>query len=342
MKVLQVIDTLNIGGAEKVAVTLTNLLWQKSITTDVLLIRQKGALADTVVPNAQIIVLDRKRKLSLNKLYETHTICKKYDLVHVHMRHCYAYIRLVQLLFNGKYKLILHDHFGDINVNRSVPISLSGIFKPKYYIGVSLSLTSWAKNKLGLNDSAVYLLLNSTNSEYVDRRIVGRTNNILLVSNIRPTKNIEFAVSLIENTDYNLTIYGNKGEGKYYDTIKELANAAGVNIVEGQSDLTGEYTKYDMALHCSKSETGPLVLLEYMAHGLPFLAYKTGAVAEMAAGELPLYFIDNFRQEEWLNRIELIMAKQSHAELKEVFNKHFSPQIFINNCLQIYQRINSL
>lgn len=341
MKVLQVIDTLNIGGAEKVLVTMTNLLRQKDIAADVLLLVSSGPLISELYPAVKVFHLNRQLKFSYKKLFETHNICTGYDIVHVHMRHCYAYIRLVQIIFRGKYKLVFHDHFGDIEINKTVPLSLSGIFKPEYYIGVSTTLVQWAKQSLNIADKNCFLLLNTIIPNSKEQYRPGSSNRIMLVGNIRPTKNIEFAIRLAANAGYKLTIYGNRESEAYFHDIKKLCDEHSFSIQEGITDLINEYPKYDMAIHCSKSETGPLVLLEYMSRGIPFLSYNTGAVAHTIATQLPMYFIDNFQPVEWQRRIETILAKEEHNELIEIFNKFFSPEVYINNCLEIYQSVNS-
>jgi glycosyltransferase involved in cell wall biosynthesis len=342
MKVLQVIDTLNIGGAEKVLITLTNLLQQKHVTADVLLLVGQGALINDLNAHAKIYHLNRQQKFSYKKLLEAHSICTGYNIVHVHMRHCYAYIRLAQIIFRGKYKLVFHDHFGDIEINKAVPFSLLGIFNPKSYIGVSPTLVKWAKQSLKIADKNCFLLLNTiTPPKSKEKSKTSRRNKVMLVSNIRPTKNIEFAIELCAAAKYNLTIYGNREDENYYKSISALCDKNSVAIKEGITDLSNEYSKYDITIHCSRSETGPLVLLEYMASGMPFLSYKTGAVADTVAEQLPLYFIDNFQTDEWQQRIDAILAKKEHNELVDAFNKFFSPETYINNCLQIYQSVHS-
>ncbi|RYE26059.1 MAG: glycosyltransferase [Sphingobacteriales bacterium] len=338
MKVLQVIDTLHIGGAEQVVITLTNLLRQKAVPTDVLLLVDSGPL-EKKLNGAHVHHLNRTNKYSFAKLKETHNICRQYNIVHVHMRHCYAYIRLAQLVFNGKYKLIFQDHYGDININQQIPFGLKGIFKPINYIGVSPALVQWAKEKLNIAEAKCYLLHNTVMNTIGDHQAADN-GKVMVVSNIRSTKNIEFAIDLFAGTAYQLTIYGNKENEQYYREVKASCKLRDVRIVEGQTNITSVYEGYDIAIHCSRSETGPLVLLEYMSQGLPFLAYKTGAVADVIANELPLYFINNFNKQEWLTRIKEISSVKDHSALVLAFQKYFSPESYINTCLQVYQNVS--
>ena len=49
-----------------------------------------------------------------------------------------------------------------------------------------------------------------------------------------------------------------------------------------------------VGLHVSKSETGPLVLLEYMCKSMPFIAYDTGEIAQHIKINFPSLIKDNF------------------------------------------------
>lgn len=342
MRVLHVIDKLNIGGAEKVFVDITHLLTESGIETGALLFHSGGALDSLLDKHVKLHILDRKNKFSLYKLAQASAICKQYDIVHVHMRHCYNYIRLCQLLFGGKYKLILHDHFGDVDINKSVPKGWGSWLKPQYYIGVSRSLVNWAKETVGIDSQNVYLLTNTiVPGQYVHKSNTGQ-HSIFIVSNIRPTKNLEFGIHLCSMLPYPLTIYGNRSDWDYFNKIKELAEAYdNIHIEEGIKDLTAHFCKHSLALHCAKSETGPLVLLEYLAYGIPFLMYETGEVASVIKDELPLHFMNNFDEQQWIERIELLKQQDNIEEkLRTIFNKYFSPAIYINKCQEIYRSVN--
>ncbi|WP_418637698.1 glycosyltransferase, partial [Winogradskyella sp.] len=110
MKVLQVIDKLNVGGAERVCVDLTNLMFEKNINVSILTFDSKGKLQEDLHQQIFKINLNRKNKYNILKAYRLSKIIKQYDIVHVHMRHVYRYVKLVSLLFFVKTPVILHDH----------------------------------------------------------------------------------------------------------------------------------------------------------------------------------------------------------------------------------------
>jgi glycosyltransferase involved in cell wall biosynthesis len=263
--------------------------------------------------------------------------------VHVHMRHCYAYIKMAQILFRGKYKILFHDHYGDIEINKVIPIHLKSLLRPEYYVGVSNALVEWAKNDLKIKAANVFYLPNTIIPDTtVNYEHVSGKKSVCLVSNIRETKNIEFAIALCKQLDMHLTIFGNKADDKYYrKIIDSIDGDKRINIIQGETEIYKKSNSYSLAIHCAKSETGPLVLLEYMAYGIPFVAYKTGDIANTIASKLPQHFVYSFKIDEWKNKIEELNKNNVSDSLKKIFRKYFSPEKYINECLEIYQKVIS-
>ena len=340
MNVLQVIDRLDVGGAERVFVNLVNLLHDRGINVDAMLFSNEGKLIPALNSDVKLVILERKNKFSLSTLYKAHGIFSRYTIVHTHMRHVYTYVRLCQLVFNGKYKLILHDHSGS---NYKIPLSLKYMFKPAYYIGVSNMLANWATDKLNIQKKNVFLLQNvilpAAGTPFTCKTTIA---NLFCVSNIRPEKNLEFAIQIASHFD-SLTIYGNAGDEHYYSQINQLTRQQrNVEIIAGKNDFSLEYNKFDLAIHTAPFESGPLVVLEYLAYGIPFLAYRTGEVAEIVYNELPLHFIDSFDEKEWIERIEQIKKQKDISEkLKNVYIKYFNPRDYVAKCIRIYEKVES-
>ena len=108
MRVLQIIDTLDIGGAERVFVDISNLLHQKKIDISVLTFVDGGELKSSLYKGIPHVKFKRTHKLNIYSAYQLSKIIKKYDILHVHMRHVYRYVKFICLLFNVKSKIILH------------------------------------------------------------------------------------------------------------------------------------------------------------------------------------------------------------------------------------------
>ncbi len=340
MKVLHVIDRLATGGAERLFVNLTGLLAERNADTGVLLFTAGGALDKELDNRLKIHVLNRSNKFNLFTLYKAHKVCGGYDIVHTHLRHVYAYIRLAQLLFGRRYKLMLHDHAA---VTTEIPVRLKGIFKPRYYIGVNKEQTTWAENTIGIERKNIFLLENTAMPVIEKSWTKTNSKKAMMVANIRQVKNIEFAIELCRHMDWQLDIYGNIIEQDYYHKLLTLAgNDGSIRIINGVTDFSQLYQQYNLAIHCSPKETGPLVLIEYLAAGLPFIAYKTGSAAETIAAELPQLFTQNFEPSEWKQGIqEIINDTELPDKMRALYKKKFNPEDYINRCLEIYKSVHS-
>lgn len=343
MKILKVIDTLEIGGAEKVFIDLTNLLHEKGVDVSALFILQPGKWANQLHANIKQQTLNRKFKWSLPTLYRCARFINQYDIIHCHHRYVFAYINLCAMLFGVRAKIILHDHYGLIDLNQQVPKNIAGIFKPTHFIGVSKKLTDWAKDILKVNAKQVYLLANIVRSikQPID---ADKIYDWVLVSNIKPVKNQLFAVALAQQMNKSLLIVGNIQDAKYYQALQDaIANGgARITIQTHISDVRPLLAQAKMGLHVSTSETGPLALIEYLSMGLPFVAYQTGEVAQTVKSVFPEMVVPTFDITQWEAAVKLVessIAPSYQQAIENFYKANFSEEQYVSQCLSIYRNI---
>jgi glycosyltransferase involved in cell wall biosynthesis len=342
LKILQVIDTFAPGGAERVALNLANLLCEAGATVTVLTLLDPGPLAAMLHPSIQVTSLNRRHRFDLNAVNQYRKLAQNADLVHVHMRHNYRYCRLIGQLMGVQTPLVLHDHYGRISEDQTVPFLLGSFLKPKWYIGVSSTLCTWAKECLHIAPERMRLLPNIVRRSELNSACSGC--GIVLASNLKSNKNQAFALQILAKTKENLTFYGAVQSETYFQTLQKMVVDMGlserVRFVHDCTDIQAELSKFRLGLHCSPAETGPLVLIEYLAQGLPFLAYDTGEVAELLRAEFPEFFIDNFDPDGWLRRIEILLQKAPAPEkMRAAFELHFGDRPYTEKCLEFYRRI---
>lgn len=353
MKVLHVIDRLAVGGAEQVFVNLTGNLLGVDIGVGAMLfntgypLERKLAIKKevtqyldgntrTAIKSLKVHDLKRASKFSIRTLYKAYRICTEYDIVHAHLRHVHAYLKLAKMIFGGSYKLLLHDHAG---VTQEVPFRLKGLFKPKYYIGVNNEQLNWATEQIKVAKRHVYLLTNTIAPlNAIDG--VADDGSIMMIANVRRVKHIEFAIKLCQHMGRKLTVYGNVLDEDYYNELKMLGG--NVRFVTGAADIPAIFQQHSLAIHTSKEETGPLVLLEYMCAGMPFVSYKTGSVADTIYNEFPDAFVNDFDIERWVQRVNEVRYSEEQKKLSRLlYLKYFSPERIREQCLKIYKDVRS-
>ena len=348
--IVQVTDQLNIGGAEQMIVMLANLLQAHGHPTTVLTTVTPGPLAVKLHSSVQHINLGRRWKWNPLTMYRLIKVLRQHDVVHVHSSYNLRYVYLASRLFFLRKPIFYHEHYGDIHINTTVAWHQQWIYPNVIFIAVSRQLAGWAIQKIKLSPKRVFLLQNT-----IVKQIAQHANTLLppyqllLVSNIRRTKNIEFAIELMKALNdsrqgFHLTIIGQVNDEVYYGELLKLIDhyllGGYIHFDHHCSNIQPLLSSYHLALHTSRSETGPLVLLEYIAQGLPFLMYNTGEVVQQIQQHVPDFIMQNFDITAWLQAIRSILRlprEQTANCLIELYEQYFSPEAYYQQCMAIYK-----
>ncbi|HRI19332.1 MAG TPA: glycosyltransferase [Panacibacter sp.] len=353
LSVVQITDQLNIGGAERVLVTISNLLYKYGHRVAVLTIVTKGPLAAQL--NKEIKVIDIKRKWKWN-LLTMHRLIKaigEFDIIHVHSSYNLRYVYLAMKIFGLHKPIFFHEHFGDIETDKTVSWHQQFIYPKTILIAVSNSIAQWALHNVKMDNKRVFLLPNTVEvvqPNETGKRSAANVSNLVLVANIRPAKNIDFAIDLLKELNrknlFHLTIIGKPAERVYLENlqqkIKQLQLTERVNFIFDIDEIQPLLCRYQLAIHTAKSESGPLVLIEYMAQNLPFITYNTGEVAQQIKAVLPELIADDFNTLAWINRIDFLLTEKNYGyiqqKMQQVFEVYYSTEEYYNRCINIYEQ----
>jgi len=356
MKIAYVIDRLEAGGAERVAVDLANLMVAEKHYVSFVLFVKGGAFEKDLNEEINIFYLNRKKKFSIKKMKVLSRYLDEYDIVHIHMRHVFRYIMIVKLLFPFSAKMVFHDHSSNTNKTfRNFSFKYL-TFNIDAYIGTSQELCNWAKTYLNIPEKYVWKLTNISIKQSLEQnnsKISKVLLSFIMVSNIRKEKNIEFLIKFIDliKTKYTvkLDIYGQNVDNEYFNKLLQLIDkynlSDDIHFVTDCINVQKELYRYDMAFHCAKFETGPLVLIEYLSQGLPFLSYQTGEVVKIVKKYFPEMVIDNFNIYAWEKKTDLVLdnlkSDETRKQLIEIYEKHFSEKEYLDQCIKIYKTVLS-
>jgi len=351
MKVLQIIDQLKTGGAERVAVDMSILLSkEKNVDISFLCLLDKTDLDQELIKNnIPVIYLQRKNKYNPLTLLKLLSILNEYDIVHIHLRQVMRYVGLLFFLpIKIKSKIIFHDHYGQIATDKE----LSGLLKKSIqkgaaYIGVSKTLVDWAKEKKV--NASVFLLPNIVRKEAQFKK-VNHPTDLIAVGNFRPQKNYEYLCLLVKYLpeEITITIYGKPIDKHYFEKIKNLIQEYKIEkrvfIINNENNVASILHNYKAALHTAKSETGPLVAIEYMSQGLPFICYNTGEVINDLIKQDDYLIMNTFEVEDWNAKIIYLLnntefRNEKSKMLESVYQKDYSENNYVSTCLSIYSKI---
>lgn len=313
IKVLHVIDSLAPGGAERVLIELVNGLFKIGCSVGVCVTRDNTQLAKQLQPDIPILVLERKHTWDLPALRQLDRFCRTHEvaLLHAHGRSSMKLCALVKLLGGLTTKIVFHDHFGNIEVNKTVPLSIRFVSHRlvDHYIGVDPVLRNWAIEQLGLSSSTTSVVGNAIDLHPFSMAQPLARNDLykakqpdvgVIVANLKPQKDHltlfkALATSSEARRRLHLLVIGLDLRDGYsqncYDTVKELGLIENVTFLGSRLDIPRILQTADFGLLSSRSESGPVTLLEYMAASLPFIVTQTGQIAQLVHNYGLPYFV---------------------------------------------------
>lgn len=298
MHVLHVIDGLGLGGAERMLVDIANATVTDGHRVSVCVTRKTTTLASELDPSIDVLVLGRERRIELGAYlrFTQWVRDRNVDLIHAHMRSSTAFVLPLRAVRALKAPLLFHDHYGTIEVDTSVPrwFKLGSRFVAMY-VGVYEKLADWARGN-GMSASRVCTIPNALDLQRlapkhrVDLRgdlRMGRDQLLgILVATLRRDKGIEVVLEAISRLpardSFKLVIVGHDGEPAYADSCRARCRELGLEntvvFLGPRTDVPALLSAADFAVLSSHTESGPLVLVEYIAASLPFVSTLVGDI----------------------------------------------------------------
>lgn len=361
MKVLQLINSLGAGGAEKLlvdaAITYSNL----GIKVDILLLKN--------VKSPFIGKLEKEPSINLfslsenNSVYNPLNILKlkryfnKYDVVHVHLFPC-LYWAATASLFKKRYRLVYTEH-NTTNRRRNSLIFkiLDKIFYRRYdeVVTISDSVDSNLKIHLGPSFKNITKIYNGIDlneiaqAQSFTKEEMGLEKSqiaLIQVSSFTPQKNQNFLIKAMTKlpNNYRLFLIGDgplKTASENY--AKEIGVDQRVHFLGIRSDVPRWLKSVEIVLLSSHFEGLSLSSVEGLASGKPFLASNVPGLSEVVQNAGILF--DNDDVESLVISIEnLIKDEQYYQTTVLNCQKRAARYDILNMCKQyqmIYQKSQS-
>lgn len=293
MKVLQLIDSLDAGGAERLAVSLANEWAQLGFDSYLCATRKEGALKNLVAEGVSYRCLHKKRAWDLLAFWKLLVWVKKekLDVLHAHSS-SFFFAYGVKLLVPGV-KLVWHDHYGNsemLNERKSFWLRWCSR-KFDAIIAVNSILKKWSETNLKCK--SVHYLKNFVSEissfDYTGKVMGNEEIKIVCLANIRIQKDhynlIEaFEILTGRGRDCSLHLAGKIWNDSHYQNLvayiknKKIANVHFYGSISGALSFL---KNCDIGVLSSKSEGLPIALLEYGLTGLPVVATDVGQVAHV-------------------------------------------------------------
>ena len=295
IKVMQVTDTLNVGGAERMAVNIVNLLPRERYDAYFCTTRFDGPQADLVADDVKWLRLKRQQRFDLGALWRLVRYIQRQQIQILHAHGPSLFIAKLASQFPPYPAVVWHDHYGRYRFDdRPVWLYRLGAGGISGVIAVNQPLVEWSRRRLRVPAKRVWYIPNfiyETNGHAVPADLPGEAGaRIVCVANFRSEKdhpNLIRAMSKVIRRvpAAHLLLIGASNEPGYIETIKseiaQLGLGQSVSLLGQRQDVSAILRACDVGVLSSASEGLPLSLLEYGLAGLPSVATQVGQCAEV-------------------------------------------------------------
>ena len=291
MRIVQIIDSLEIGGAEKMAVNYANSLSTRIDFSGLVTTRIEGKLKKQISDSVSYLYLNKKSTFDFGAILRLKKYCKenKIDFLQAHSSSYFTAV-LLKIIY-PKIKIIWHDHngLGDlISLKEKLALKITS-FLFESIIVVNNNLKVWAEGEL--NCSKVLYLPNFTSFALISAKktflygIEGK--RILCLANLRLQKNHFFLLEVAEKlnetrSDWTFHIVGKDFEDEYSQQIRskiiEKKLSKNVFIYGSKSDIINILNQSEIAILTSLSEGLPVALIEYGLLKKPVVLTNVGEI----------------------------------------------------------------
>jgi glycosyltransferase involved in cell wall biosynthesis len=353
--VMQMIDSLHIGGAERMSVNIANALAEKGIESYICVTRQSGMLQSDISSNVTLLELDKKSALDIKALLRLRQFVKAngINIIHAHSSSFFTAI-LCKILCGTK--VVWHDHYGNAEKldQRKATILKLGSYLFDAVISVNEKLKNWAIDNLKVSSQDITYLQNFAKLSPIDLQKPlpsDKTNTIVSLANLRPQKDhmtLLKAFDMIHKRypNWHLLLVGVDNFDVYSKNIKKYIKDNGlinhVHVLGSRKDSASILRHSTIAVLSSESEGLPVALLEYGLAKLPVVCTDVGQCRDVLGNGKYGRIVPSLNSGAFFEALSELIENKKKSELiaLEFYNYvqlTYSQDSVLNKIISIYK-----
>ncbi len=299
MRILQLIDTLAPGGAERMAVSYANAIFRSEGYSAIVATRRSGPLATLLEPGVKQLDLGRRHTLDLSAILRLRSFIIKEKITILHAHSTSLFLATLIRITLPSVSIVWHDHYGDSEFleRRSVVVIRLCLPLVKSVITVNQKLEQWVRD---LGHTSVVFLPNFTSppSQHTNPSITlsGKPGSrIICLANFRPQKDHFMLLDAMERVlllhpEATLHLVGQDFSDDYSMKVRQTIEndkklSASIFIYTDCYDSLQLIRQSDIAVLSSRSEGMPVALLEYGICSKPVVVTDVGDVSSVVDHE---------------------------------------------------------
>lgn len=356
LKIVQLVDSLDLGGTERMSVNIANSLAAEGMESYLLVTRRLGGLANYVSPVVTLKAFEKSGALDLFAFIRLLKYLREInpDILHVHQTSIFWAVFLKPFLKDTH--VIWHDHFGQSEMLDQYPRKEMNFIFP--YLSAVITVNSKIQNywieRFPAKSENIYFLRNFPELKEINRQPSENSEvSIINVSNIRKQKDqvtlIE-SLALLKEKGFQFKAYliGQIVEPEWLDEIKVAISkhklSKEVTIVGPVNDIVPFLKGATLGVLSSESEGLPVALLEYGMASLPTVSTRVGQ-CEMVLGDGEFgWLVPPKAPVDMAEAMEEILTNPESANQRgRMLNSHirenYGPKNFMNHYFEIIDAI---
>ena len=315
MKILHIINSLEIGGAEKLIVDLVPRLRSLSNEIEVLLLNGIDTPLKQKLLSEGIYIVSLGIGINIYNPWLSVRLIKyinKYDIVHVHIFPSQYWVAIAKVLSFSKIKLITTEH--STNNRRRNILAFKYIDRYIYsQYSKIICISDRVRNNLSAHidrkSTNIITISNGVNTlSYLNAKRVSRfevfgksiTGTLLVqVASFRKPKDQDTVIRAISilPKEYQLALVGNGIRKGICESLAiELGVADRVHFLGVRNDVPEILNTSDLVVMSSHWEGFGLAAVEGMASGKPTIASDVAGLSEVVKGAGMIFEHGNFKQ----------------------------------------------
>jgi glycosyltransferase involved in cell wall biosynthesis len=304
MRIVQIIDSLQVGGAEKMAVNFANSLSEKIDFSGLVVTRNEGPLKSQIDPGVGYLFLDKKSAVDLKALFKLKAFCVRHQVEYVHAHGTSFFIAFLLKMIYPQIKVVWHEHAG-ARIQGSLGNNLPIWFCSRFFSGiivVNQALEKWFDEVLKYKNVIYLPNFTLSNPNETKHTILKGTagKRILCLANLRPPKNhhmlIDVAAKIKEYApEWTFHLVGKDFGDTYsrqiHEKIKTLNLQDNVYTYGLREDTGNIISQCTIGILTSTSEGLPVALLEYGLHEKGVVSTNVGEIPLIISNGTNGYFV---------------------------------------------------
>ena len=355
IRVIQLIDSLEPGGAERMAVTIANGLVEEVAFSGLVVTRLEGGLKNTLDKSVGYSFVNKKKAIDFSALLRLRDFIKTNKVNTIHAHGSSYFFAVLFKLTMPSVQIFWHDHFGNrvkshegYFLLRLFSVFFSGVFT------VNEALKDWAQKKLWVKNVEFLSNFTSESEDEIPVTFLKGTPNkrIVFLANLHHPKNhilalSSFLASKIDREGWTLHLIGKDKQDSYSEELKNFIkqnNLQDAVFIYGScNDVKSILKQAKVGILVSSYEGFPVTLLEYGMAELTVISTDVGYCNTIVQNNKTGYLIPS-DSDELLTEAFINLSNESHKNdtlaknLNTFVKNNYAPEKVIQKVIAAYQK----